>query len=236
MVLWAIIEGPGHGWDSAVVVGPGVAGLAVFGSFFVWEAHTPSPMLPPDLPHDRHFSLAAAGLSLGVFGLMGTLFVQTQFLQFELGYPPLQAGLRIFPLAGRRRARTRQLRGRRARSPATRAGAGTLIPTATNSIVGSVLQGNSGVGSASNVVAFQLGGALRVFVAAGAGAGTLLVHRPALRFSAAWTSPLRSPPESLCSERSSCSHDFRHTVGRSPELPRRCPAQAQRRQRTRRAE
>jgi len=27
------------------------------------------------------------------------LFVQTQFLQFDLGYSPLQAGLRILPVA-----------------------------------------------------------------------------------------------------------------------------------------
>ena len=30
---------------------------------------------------------------------MGVLFLQTQFLQFDLGYSPLQAGLRILPTA-----------------------------------------------------------------------------------------------------------------------------------------
>lgn len=192
----------------------------------------PRPVLQLELLDDRRFSVTAAGLSLGVFGLMGTLFVQTQFLQFDIGYSSLQAGLRILPLAGM-----------------LELGAGTLIPTATNSIVDSVPQGNSGVGSASNVVAFQFGGALGVAVV-----GSALSTRSecpsqqapapercwpvaaALRFSAAWTSSSRSPPEPLCSERSSCSHDFAHTVGRSPELPRRCPAQAQRRRRTRRAE
>jgi len=32
---------------------------------------------------------------LGLFGLLGGLFVSTQFLQFDLGYSPLGAGLRI---------------------------------------------------------------------------------------------------------------------------------------------
>ena len=38
------------------------------------------------------------------------------------------------------------------------------MPTATNSVVGSVPQGDAGVGSASNVVAIQVGGALGVAV------------------------------------------------------------------------
>jgi predicted dithiol-disulfide oxidoreductase (DUF899 family) len=39
-------------------------------------------------------------------------------------------------------------------------GAGLLLPTATNSVVGSVPQGDSGMGSATNAVALQVGGAL----------------------------------------------------------------------------
>jgi hypothetical protein len=43
-------------------------------------------------------------------------------------------------------------------------GAGLLLPTATNSVVGSVPLGDSGIGSASNAVALQVGGALGVAV------------------------------------------------------------------------
>jgi len=43
-------------------------------------------------------------------------------------------------------------------------GAGLLLPTATNSVVGSVPQGDSGVGSAVNTMAFQVGGAIGVGV------------------------------------------------------------------------
>jgi hypothetical protein len=43
-------------------------------------------------------------------------------------------------------------------------GAGLLIPTATNSVVGSVPRGDSGIGSAANAVALQVGGALGVAV------------------------------------------------------------------------
>jgi hypothetical protein len=43
-------------------------------------------------------------------------------------------------------------------------GADLLLPTSTNSVVGSVPQGDSGIGSASNAVALQVGGAFGVAV------------------------------------------------------------------------
>ena len=43
-------------------------------------------------------------------------------------------------------------------------GAGLLLPTATNSVIGAVPQGDSGIGSAVNTTALQVGGALGVAV------------------------------------------------------------------------
>jgi EmrB/QacA subfamily drug resistance transporter len=199
LLLWAIIEAPAVGWASGEVIGVGLASLAVLGSFAAWEARSRHPMLKLGFFADRRFSVAAAAEILGTFGLLGTLFLQTQFLQFDLGYSPLQAGLRILPLAA-------VLVASAALSPvAARVvgikltvaagllaiagglwqtsamsrlataygdilpgllliglGAGLLLPTATNSVVGSVPQGDSGIGSASNAVALQVGGALGV--------------------------------------------------------------------------
>ena len=127
--------------------------------------------------------------------------MQTQFLQFDLGYSPLQAGLRILPVAalivreravvaghrphGRGQVHRRRrpggdrgwavagLRGVRAATTygdvvpgllLIGLGAGLFLPTATNSVVGSVPQGDSGIGSAANAVALQVGGALGVAV------------------------------------------------------------------------
>ena len=150
---------------------------------------------------DRRFSVAAAAETLGVFGLLGALFVQTQFLQFDLSFSPLQAGLRILPMAAVLGvsaplspilARVIGIKFTVAAGLAAIAGglwqistvstvattygdvvpgllliglgAGLLLPTATNSVVGSVPQGDSGIGSASNAVALQVGGALGVAV------------------------------------------------------------------------
>jgi hypothetical protein len=201
LLLWAIIEGPSHGWTSRTVVGPGLASVAALGAFVAWEAHCSHPMLKLSFFRDRRFSVAAAGECLGVFGLMGALFVQTQFLQFKLGYSPLQAGLRILPMAavlvvsaslapvsarviGVKFTVTAGLVAVAAglwqiaavSNGATSyadvvpgllligMGAGFLLPTATNSLVGSVPLDDSGVGSATNAVALQVGGALGVAV------------------------------------------------------------------------
>jgi EmrB/QacA subfamily drug resistance transporter len=99
LVLWSVIEGPDRGWGSAVVIGVGVAGAAVVAVFIAWERHIDHPMLPLQYFRLRRFSVAAASLGLGVFALFGGLFVMTQFLQFDLGYSPLSAGLRVLPIS-----------------------------------------------------------------------------------------------------------------------------------------
>ena len=201
LLLWAIIEAPASGWGSGKVVGAGLASLAVLGAFVGWEARSHHPMLKLGFFADRRFSVAAAAEVLGVFGLLGALFVLTQFLQFDLGLSPLAAGLRILPMAAVLgvSAPLSPLLGRviglkftvasglaavagglwqiSAVSAAATTyadvvpglllvglGAGLLLPTATNSVVGSVPQGDSGTGSASNAVALQVGGALGVAV------------------------------------------------------------------------
>jgi len=201
LMLWAIIEAPTKGWTSPEVVGVGIASLAVLATFVDWEARSDHPMLNLGFFSDRGFSVAAAAELLGTFGLLGALFLLTQFLQFVLGLSPLQAGLRILPMAGVlvASAALSPLLARAvgvkltvatglaaiagalwqisaASTPVTTygdilpglllvgLGAGLLIPTATNSVVGSVPRGDSGIGSAANAVALQVGGALGVAV------------------------------------------------------------------------
>jgi EmrB/QacA subfamily drug resistance transporter len=97
LLLWAIIEGPSQGWTSGEVVGVGLASLGVLGLFVAWEARSRHPMFKLEFFSESRFSMALVAESLGVFGLLGALFLQTQFLQFDLGYSPFQAGLRILP-------------------------------------------------------------------------------------------------------------------------------------------
>jgi EmrB/QacA subfamily drug resistance transporter len=100
LVLWAVIEAPVHGWTSGEVLGIGAAGVAALVGFVVWESRTSHPMLRLRFFRQPGFSGAVASTATMSFALMGMLFVLTQFLQFQLGYTPLQAGVRMLPAAG----------------------------------------------------------------------------------------------------------------------------------------
>lgn len=99
LLLWAIIDAPAHGWTSSLVIGTGLAGLAILVLFAAWEWASSHPMLDLSFFRDRRFSGAVTSVGMLTFGLYGALFVLTQFLQFQLGYSALQAGLRMVPAA-----------------------------------------------------------------------------------------------------------------------------------------
>jgi len=99
MLLWSIIEAPVRGWHSPMVLGSGLGAVAIISGFVVWERHSSHPMLLLEPFANRRFSVAMASVALAIFGLMGALFVLTQYLQFSLGFSAMAAGLRILPIA-----------------------------------------------------------------------------------------------------------------------------------------
>ncbi|WP_371653776.1 MULTISPECIES: MFS transporter [unclassified Streptomyces] len=98
-VVYAIISGPGHGWTSVHVLASAGVGLVFLAAFARWELSIPYPMLDMHFFRNQKFTGAVAGSILVAFGMGGSLFLLTQHLQFVLGYGPLEAGLRIAPLA-----------------------------------------------------------------------------------------------------------------------------------------
>ena len=103
LVLWSLIEAPTRGWSSPLVIGAGSGGLAVLAIFAAWERASSHPMLNVRFFRRRRFSAAVSSVGLVMFGLFGALFVLTQYLQFSLGYSPLQAGIRRAARGGGRR-------------------------------------------------------------------------------------------------------------------------------------
>ncbi len=100
LLVWAIIEAPVHGWSSARVLISGGMGLLVLAVFVLWEHRSTHPMLQLAFFRRRAFSGAVTSIAFVMFGMFGTLFVLTQYLQFVLGYTPLEAGIRALPAAG----------------------------------------------------------------------------------------------------------------------------------------
>jgi hypothetical protein len=148
----------------------------------------------------RSFSIPITANGLMAFGLFGALFVLTQFLQFELGFTPLEAGVRVLPAAGaiavvaplssvvvrRFGARLTLAAGllvvavglwQVSRAGVTTGyggivpgmvilgcGSGLVIPATTGSVMASLPEGSTGVGSATLGTLMQVGGALGVAV------------------------------------------------------------------------
>ena len=99
LLLWGIIEASNRTWTSPLVLGALAGAVVVLTGFARWERHSSHPMLELSFFHSRRFSAAIGAMGLVIFALMGSLFLITQYLQFSLGYTPLQTGLRIAPIA-----------------------------------------------------------------------------------------------------------------------------------------
>ncbi|RIQ26090.1 MFS transporter [Jiangella rhizosphaerae] len=98
-LVWALIEAPDRGWTDAVTLGAIAASLAVLAGFVLWERRHPHPMLPVGFFLNRRFSVPAISITLVFFAMMGAAFFLSVYLQTVLGYTPLEAGIRILPLA-----------------------------------------------------------------------------------------------------------------------------------------
>jgi EmrB/QacA subfamily drug resistance transporter len=98
-LVYGIIQAPEDGWTDPVVLGAfGVAAVLAV-AFIWWERRIQHPMLPMGFFRDPRFSAASGAIAMAFFALFGSVFLLTQHLQFVLGYTPLQAGVRILPVA-----------------------------------------------------------------------------------------------------------------------------------------
>ena len=79
--------------------------------FLVWERRVQQPMIDIAIFRNLRFSAASLSITLVFFGLMGTIFMLTTYLQTVLGYTAARGGLSDDP--GRRRPdHRRPVRGR----------------------------------------------------------------------------------------------------------------------------
>ena len=96
-LVWGLVNGNGDGWTSPQIVIALTVGAILTAAFVAWELRARAPMLPMRFFRDRAFA-AANGASLFMyFGMFGSIFLLTQFLQTVQGHSPLGAGLRVLP-------------------------------------------------------------------------------------------------------------------------------------------
>ncbi|HEX2292791.1 MAG TPA: DHA2 family efflux MFS transporter permease subunit [Gaiellaceae bacterium] len=96
-LVWGLVNGNADGWTSPQIVASLALGSILTAGFAVWELRAPAPMLPMGFFRDRSFAAANGASLLMYFGMFGSIFLLTQFLQTVQGHSPLGAGLRVLP-------------------------------------------------------------------------------------------------------------------------------------------
>jgi EmrB/QacA subfamily drug resistance transporter len=96
-IVLGLVRGNAHGWTSGSVVGSFVAGSMALAGFIAWELRSSHPMLDIRLFRNRGFAAVNVTAMLFSFGMFGSIFFLTQFLQTVQGLSPLAAGIRVLP-------------------------------------------------------------------------------------------------------------------------------------------
>ena len=98
-LVWAVIEGPVHGWASPTSIAAFSLAAVLLAAFIAWERHTDHPMLDVSVFTNMRFTAGSISVTFAFFALMGFVFLVTQYFQFVRGYSTLGAGVRTVPFA-----------------------------------------------------------------------------------------------------------------------------------------
>jgi EmrB/QacA subfamily drug resistance transporter len=96
-IVWGLVRGNALGWTEPQILAAIGAGLALTSAFVAWELRSPAPMLPMRFFARRAFAAANAASLLMYFGMFGSIFLLTQYLQTVHGFSPLRAGVATLP-------------------------------------------------------------------------------------------------------------------------------------------
>jgi hypothetical protein len=96
--IFALIEQPGRGWTSSLVLPPLVVGVVALVLFGWWERRSRHPMLPLGLFRSQNFLVGNIATLMLYGALSAASFVLVVFLQQVAGYSPLAAGASTMPM------------------------------------------------------------------------------------------------------------------------------------------
>src|SRR5262249_53766859 len=99
-IVFGLVRAQTEGWGSTDVLASLAAGVALLAAFVAWELRTREPMLPMRFFANRSFAVTNV-VSLAMnFGMFGSIFFLSQFIQNVLGNSPLEAGLKLLVWTG----------------------------------------------------------------------------------------------------------------------------------------
>jgi EmrB/QacA subfamily drug resistance transporter len=97
--MFALSEGPSHGWLAPEIILSGLAGVAILAIFVWYELRIAEPMVQLRLLGNRLFRSTLIVSMFGTACFIGVLFIVPLFLQEARGASPLESGLTTFPEA-----------------------------------------------------------------------------------------------------------------------------------------
>jgi EmrB/QacA subfamily drug resistance transporter len=99
-IVYGLVRSQSQGWTSVEVLIALGAGALLVAAFIAYELRTRDPMLPMEFFARRGFAVTN-GVSLAMyFGMFGSIFFLSQYLQNVLGNSPLQAGVKLLVWTG----------------------------------------------------------------------------------------------------------------------------------------
>ncbi|MHB1859769.1 MAG: DHA2 family efflux MFS transporter permease subunit [Solirubrobacteraceae bacterium] len=99
-VVFALVRAQSLGWAAVGVLLPLCGGVALLVAFVLYERRCAQPMLPMSFFARRAFAVTNVATLTMYFGMFGSIFFLSQFMQDALGNTPLDAGLKILVWTG----------------------------------------------------------------------------------------------------------------------------------------
>src|SRR4051794_38653605 len=99
-IVWGLVRANQLGWGSSEVLIAMIGGAVGVAAFLWWEGRSKTAMLPLRFFRQRAFAAGNAASFFMYFGMFGSIFLLTQFLQTIQGYSALQAGVRMLAWTG----------------------------------------------------------------------------------------------------------------------------------------
>ncbi len=99
-VIFGLVRSQSLGWTSTEVLVSLIAGALLVIAFVLYELRTSDPMLPMRFFAMRSFAVTNAVSLAMYFGMFGSIFFLSQFLQNVLHNTPLQAGTKLLVWTG----------------------------------------------------------------------------------------------------------------------------------------
>jgi EmrB/QacA subfamily drug resistance transporter len=99
-VVFGLVRAQTLGWTSVTILTSIGLGIILLAAFVAFELRTPEPMLPMSFFAKRSFAVTNVASLAMYFGMFGSIFFLSQYMQNVLGNTPLQAGLKLLVWTG----------------------------------------------------------------------------------------------------------------------------------------